>query len=445
MFAAAGLALRLAFFWKLSFIQGDSFIYGDIARNLLQHHQFARTDDGLPVPTLIRLPGYPFFLALIWLFAGVEHYHAVIFAQIAIDLGTCLVVGALAYELSEASIRESAARGAFVLAALCPFLANYATTPLSETLAVFFAALTFYCATKACANRDDLRWWMGCGAAVAASILLRPDGGLLLATLGLYFFVRLLRSREKRRVFIAGTLVALVSLAPLVPWTLRNWEVMHVVQPLAPRYANDPDEFVMHGYIRWLKTWVVDYASVEDLDWPVPGDPIDPEKLPDRAFDSPEQREHTQALLDAYNQELRITLELDQQFAELAEQRVRAHPLRYYVLLPAARVADMWLRPRTEALPIESHWWDYENDPRDYKIAAALAVLNLLYLSCALAGVVTRRVRMAGLLLTWILLRSAFLGTLENPETRYTLECFPLVVVFAAVWLAGWKRSATAS
>ena len=37
-----------------------------------------------------------------------------------------------------------------------------------------------------------------------------------------------------------------------------------------------------------------------------------------------------------------------------------------------------------------------------------------------------------GLLLTFVILRSLFLGTLENPEARYTLECYPVVVVLAA-------------
>jgi len=42
----------------------------------------------------------------------------------------------------------------------------------------------------------------------------------------------------------------------------------------------------------------------------------------------------------------------------------------------------------------------------------------------------------SGLLLTFLVLRSAFLGTLENPEPRYTLECFPVVIVLASAWFA---------
>jgi hypothetical protein len=33
--------------------------------------------------------------------------------------------------------------------------------------------------------------------------------------------------------------------------------------------------------------------------------------------------------------------------------------------------------------------------------------------------------------LTFVMLRSLFLGTLENPEPRYTLECYPVVILLA--------------
>jgi hypothetical protein len=49
-------------------------------------------------------------------------------------------------------------------------------------------------------------------------------------------------------------------------------------------------------------------------------------------------------------------------------------------------------------------------------------------------------IRWAGLLVGFLLLRSAFLGTLENPEPRYTLECYPAIVVLASSLLAGRTR-----
>jgi hypothetical protein len=47
-------------------------------------------------------------------------------------------------------------------------------------------------------------------------------------------------------------------------------------------------------------------------------------------------------------------------------------------------------------------------------------------------------------LLLFVILRSLFLGTIENPEPRYTLECYPVIIVSAAAFLArNWGTRAT--
>ena len=146
-------------------------------------------------------------------------------------------------------------------------------------------------------------------------------------------------------------------------------------------------------------------------------------------------------LFAAYNQTCapgcRITPEMDAQFAALAAERIRHAPVRYYLWAPALRVAGMWLRPRTEALPLDPHWWRFEDDPRDASIGVALGVLNLLLVGAAVVGAWRGRTRYVGLFVLWVVLRSLFLATLENPEPRYTLECFPVVFVLAA---CSWAR-----
>ena len=182
---------------------------------------------------------------------------------------------------------------------------------------------------------------------------------------------------------------------------------------------------------------MADYASVEEIYWPVPGDTVDADKLPARAFDSEAQRQQTEELLAEYNQVLHVTPELDARFAALASQRIRQAPLRYYVWLPLVRIADMWLRPRTETLPSDTRWWEFNDDPKWSALAVAMGVIGLLYLGLAAAGLVeARNIAFFGLLLTFLILRSVFLSTLENPEPRYTLECYPVVIVLAAVFLA---------
>ena len=100
----------------------------------------------------------------------------------------------------------------------------------------------------------------------------------------------------------------------------------------------------------------------------------------------------------------------------------------------------MWLRPRTEMLMLTTRWWEFDA-LRESLIAMLLGALNLAYVAAAALGIVLawkKRVVVApgwGLLLIFIVLRSLFLATLENPEPRYTLECFPVVFVMAAAAL----------
>ena len=130
-----------------------------------------------------------------------------------------------------------------------------------------------------------------------------------------------------------------------------------------------------------------------------------------------------------------MTPELDARFADLGAERVRSAPLRYYVWLPALRIADMWLRPRTELFPSDPRWWEFNDDGRWLAVSLGFGVVNLAYVGMALAGLWRgREIFGIGLFVVFLLLRSAFLGSLENPEPRYTLECYPAVIVLASAF-----------
>src|SRR5690242_5820722 len=97
----AGLGLRLFFVFRFPHVAGDTFIYGDIAKNWLDHGIYGLSENGAIRPTLIRLPGYPAFVAGMFALFGREHYTAVMIAQALIDTNTCLVVAALALEIMD--------------------------------------------------------------------------------------------------------------------------------------------------------------------------------------------------------------------------------------------------------------------------------------------------------------------------------------------------------
>ena len=431
--ALLAVALRLLFLLKFPHVTGDTYIYGDIAKNWIDYGVYGFSHPGAtPEPTWIRLPGYPGFLALcFWLF-GREHYTAVMLVQLVIDVAACFVIA----DLTRRMMDDRAGKIAFFLACLCPFTANYVASPMPETLSVFALAAAFWCIYVAL-DGPRHRWlaWTGCGLFVALGTLLRPDGGILLATIGLFLFIRLVRIPTERRTTVAaGLLVLAVALAPLIPWTYRNWRTFQHFQPLAPRYANDLDEFVPLGYNHWVRTWMAEYVSVEDIYWNMPGGDVDVNLLPRRAYDTPQEEALTRHLFADYETRTAIGPELDAQFEQLAHQRVARHPLRYYLELPLLRILDMWFRPRTETLPLDSRWWqDYHDDLPDSLKAAALALINLFYVALAVIACFPRpRPRYLLLIVAYLLIRTAFLGSLENPETRYTLECYPLIISLAA-------------
>lgn len=96
----------------------------------------------------------------------------------------------------------------------------------------------------------------------------------------------------------------------------------------------------------------------------------------------------------------------------------------------------MWLRPRTEMLPSDSRWWEFNDELRWSVLAVSFGAINLFYVLCALVGwMQERRLLWGGLLVFFVVLRSAFLGSLENPEPRYTLEMYPIAIMFAAAAL----------
>jgi hypothetical protein len=452
--ALAGLALRLFFFLKFPHVTADSAYYADLAKNWLLHGVYGLTiDPGQISPTYARLPGYPAFLAFVFALFGIDNFKAAMLLQTLVDLGTCFIVADVARRMLRS---DRAAKTAFLLTALCPFLAQYAAAALTETLEIFFTALAMAYAVIGLDNLEaagnslpspnDLSGarhpWMGCGLSVAACILLRPDGGLLLIAIGAYLAVLLVRGRgvsgKPATIVRAGATVAACALAPLLLWGLRNWHTLGRLELLAPRYATDINEFVPLGYNRWVNTWIADYTSTEEIYWNMPGDQVDPGNLPSRAFDSAGQRERTLQLLADYNQARNLTPDLDSRFASLAEERIRAHPLRRYVILPALKIADMWLRPRTEMLPPDIRWYELDDDRRWLVLDFIWGILNLAYVVAAVAGWATARpIPWAGIAVSYIVLRSLFLGTMPNPEPRYSLECYPAVIVLASAF---WRR-----
>ncbi len=531
----------------------DGKVYAQMARNVLEQHSYSHATEPPYDPSLIRLPGYPLFLSAIY--AGFGHHNntAVRIVQAILDTATCALVALVTFLWEPDQTRKlRSSLAALAVAAACPFTAIYVATILTETPTLFltlaicltatlaFKAATFRAGPPAALRRwgagHSLLLWAATGVIAGVAVSFRPDSGLFAAAIGLTLITTFLPRGEapvdvsgrrylRRRIFHASSLGAVFALAfclVLLPWTIRNERVFHVFQPLAPRHAEMPGEFVPEGYFTWLRTWLDDERYIGPALWSLDESAITLEDLPARAFDSVQEKARVGALLDKYNhpaeaeipsspetsapatsatakdqsnqdqltsppaspadeesdqdadedrgnkgdendegdsqdQEsqaeeqgwVEMTPEVDAGFAELASERIKRSPLRYYLQLPARRAMNLWFDTHSQYYPFDGTLLPLED--LDYDIHQQFWLplfmgLTWLYTLLGIAGgwflwrssqfAARRWLLLCGL---FIFLRLTFFSTLENPEPRYVVEFFPFLAMLGGIALARLK------
>jgi hypothetical protein len=483
----AAVCVRLFFLLKFPASSGDAVVYEQIATNWLRHHVFAMNIGDSIVPVDLRMPGYPAFLALVYAItrrAGPDARFYVRVAQMLVDVATCAVISGFAALLGLlARPHRPVLRNVYVaalwLAALCPFTAHYVAVPLTETWATFFTALAFALlslllarafgspvnlsyrvrgpdpatlrASSGGTNEPavivysksvDLRVLAALGGfVVGLGTLFRPETPLLLIAAVLVLSYLLLRAGEIRRWILICTVMLCGFALPLSPWILRNAITLHEFQPLAPKNTMLPGELDPKGFMAWEKTWLYRFRDVYLVSWKLNDEEIRLEDIPPSAFDTPEERERVESVLEKYNDETTWTADEDAVFAQLASERTARHPLRTYLWIPLRRAVRIWFTPRIELLPVSGNVFPlrymHEEDPVDQRVTISYFFLNIIYVALGIAGAWKlwryRAVRPAvAFILLYILARTAFLANLETPEPRYVLVCFPAIIAFAA-------------
>src|SRR6266850_3567644 len=185
--------------WLPNDAPDDGRTYAQIARNVLEQHVYSHETEAPYDPSLIRLPGYPLFLASIYSVFGHTSNGAVRIAQALIDTATCGLVALLAFlwQPDEKRKRRTAI-AALALAAVCPFTTIYTATILTEVPTTFLVMAMFLAATlafrKGSTTEDTegsndskraLLWWLVAGLCGGLAVLFRPDSGLFALAVGL--------------------------------------------------------------------------------------------------------------------------------------------------------------------------------------------------------------------------------------------------------------------
>ena len=469
--AVAGLALRLLFVLRFPASAGDSDLYFQLSRSLLDHHVYGLWLNGQLIPTDLRVPGYPAFLAGVTILL---RRSGVVFSlsQALLDLVTCFLTAALAAALAPPAVRRRVWLAGLWLAATCPFVANYSAVILTEVLVTFLTTAALICFVLGLRQlpRDlippsDSRrlapfQYTVLGALLTGlATLVRPEMPLLLAAAGLIYAARWWRVVAFRKLLLQSAAMAGAFLLPLLPWAARNFVTLHEVQFVSPRYATLPGEYAPIGYYAWTGTWLERYRDTFTSVWAISEEPMSMDDTPSAAFDSPGEKGRVAALFDAYNLDpgLDISPDVDREFAQIARERTRRHPFRTYVRVPFQRALTLWFTPRVELLPIDGNMFplrdQWQDSPANVITIAIFAALGYLYFALAIVGIwFALRKRRVGvdsnsgdswnlwgiaLIVVYVIVRTAFLTTVEAPEPRYVVSCYPAILSLIALLFAG--------
>jgi len=462
---ASGLWLRLFFVLKYPASSGDIPLYNEIATNWLKHRVYGINLNDVVTSVDVRMPGYPAFLALIYGLTGRTGEAAqfpLMLVQALVDLLGCVVIGAIAFWLVKNASGASdsrAFRAGVWIAALCPITANYSAVLLTESLATSVSAISIYllirlattCSEiffpvrrlKASWDKTPEYWAALFGLSVGAITYFRPESPIFLVSAWFALIWLFAKHGHLARGFKLAFLSCVMLLVSLSPWAIRNAISLHELQFLAPKDTTLPSEFPPRGFMAWERTWLYRMSDCYAVTWKLNEENINLAEIPARAFDSESEKSRVAALLEEHNEHQSLSQEEDAAFGEIAHERTARHPLRTYIGVPFQRVLTIWFTPRIELLPFSGNVFplaeNWEDDREDQFVTLGFFFLNIFYLVLAVAGACklwkwSACVRPALLAIAvYLVLRTLFLTTVEAPEPRYVLVCFPAILALGAI------------
>ncbi|HEX9443047.1 MAG TPA: glycosyltransferase family 39 protein [Candidatus Binatia bacterium] len=404
---AGGLALRLYLVLQPPLVTPDSLTrYEPIARNLAAGHGFSRAAAPPYAPDGFNQPGYPLFLAAIYLAAG-EDRRAVVLAQFGLELLTVFLILQLA---RRAGLKPPARAAVGALALLCPVLPMIARAIWTESLATTALTAAVLAWVVAFGGGGRASWTLA-GACSAACLLIRSD----MAPVVVLLVVLAAALSLSRSCFGRFTLAVVALAVVLAPWIARNAVELGGLRPLSnPRLLTG-------SYTTWLDTWVDDLSQLEPYWWHVVETAPPAAFPPDKVIDPGERARAEAALAQARAAHTLGVDPVPQIFAELTAKARRERPFRTFVLVPFRRVVSTW----TNVAGYAQNPW------------ARAAWIS--FLLSALAGAcwgLRHKTDITLLLLATILGRSLLpLRFGIGVEPRYVVEALPAAFLFAGFLL----------
>lgn len=204
--------------WQSTTAWTDQRGYQRLGSVLATTGEFTRyADSNLFVPEVIRTPGYPAFVAAIYVLFGVGNNLAVAIAQAFVFVAICCMV----FFVARRAAGNRSAIVAGTMTALYPPLPYFGSLIVTELWTAFMATAAILVCVRA-AQRGRLRDYVLAGALFTATTMVRPAFVLMP-----FFFaiaVPLFVTSQRNRAALQGwaTLAVTAALA-LTPWLAYNY------------------------------------------------------------------------------------------------------------------------------------------------------------------------------------------------------------------------------
>ena len=397
--AAIALAVRLAVIpfvytdWTDPFVL-EHWAFGLVARSIVSGHGFGNVFAGNIGPTAVLPPVYSYWLAGIFKIFGIET-KAAILAALSLNSFfsalTCIPV----FLLARRAFGDRVAKWAGWGWAFSPYGIYYgADWAWSTCLVTLELTWLFYFAWRL-ENSSRIRDWLLFGLCGGFAALTEPVVLAVVPLLALWtIYLRLRRKQSWIGPLLVG---ACGALAILFPWLLRNYETFHRFIPVRSGFGLEL-YIGNNGYsTRWVNSSLHPNHNDAELQ--------EYERVGEMAY-----MDHKKHQATSY---------------------IRAHP-EWYIWMTGRRIVYMW-----------TGYWSFSReylkdeplDPPNIFLDTTLTILALIGLRLVFQRDATLGMRFA-IVMFFFPLAYYF----SHPETYYFRPVDPLIVVLAAITVAGRKK-----
>jgi 4-amino-4-deoxy-L-arabinose transferase-like glycosyltransferase len=393
--AAVALALRLAVIpfvhqeWMDPFVLGH-WAFGLVARSIVLGHGFGNVfaETG---PTAVLPPVYAYLLAGIFKIFGIETNASVIAALALNSLFSALTCVPV-FLLAKQGLGPHVAKWAGWGWAFSPYGVYYGADWAWSTCLLTLELACLFLFVWRLENSSRARDWLLFGFFGGIAALTEPVVLSVIPLLGLWTIYCLYRQKRPWKLPMAAA--ALAAIAVLSPWFVRNYEVFHRFIPVRSGFGL---EFYMgnNGYsTRWVNSSLHPNHNAGEL--------AEYERMGEIAY-------------------------MDHKMQQ-GKDFVRSHP-GWFVWMTGRRIVYVWTGYWSFA---PAYLKDEPLDPPNIVVDTTLTILGLLGLRR-----VFRRDRALGIRFAIVLFFFPLAYYFTHCETYYFRPADPLIVVLAAVAIAG--------